>query len=177
MAGSHHLIVFQEMQMTHSLALWYLCKPTCSVLTLDSVDPALGRGGKKWNRHLLDFPHSLLCLYPGWNPSGLFKRITQFAVFLRQRAPCLLWCPRLPQFSVSVGQKEAASKVCVTYLPRGFNGSYRETLRGKKSFFKKRWAFKIILTSAKNSNQDLYSQSVTRYSGLPFSYSAISFSW
>ena len=144
-AGSHHLIVFQEMQMTHSLALWYLCKPTCSVLTLDSVDPALGRGGRKWNRHLLDFPHSLLCLYPGWNPSGLFKRITQFALFLRQRAPCGSKVPivatqlsdvkRLPQFSVSLGQKEAASKVCVTYLPRGFNGSYRETLRGKKSFF------------------------------------------
>lgn len=79
-AGSHHLTVFQEMQITHSLALWYLCKPTCSVLALDSVDPALGRIGREWNRHLLDFPHSLLCLYPGWNPSGLFKHVTQFAL-------------------------------------------------------------------------------------------------
>ena len=147
-AGSHHLTVFQEMQITHSLALWYLCKPTCSVLALDSVDPALGRVGREWNRHLLDFPHSLLCLYPGWNPSGLFKHVTQFALNSWDKglhaawkwscSHTVKWCQKVATILLVWDRKKCSSKVCVAYLPRGLNGSYRETLRKKKNLFLKK---------------------------------------
>lgn len=90
--GSYHLIVFQEIQMTHHLVLWFISRPACSVLALDHVDPALGRAGRNWDRHLLDFLHSLLCLHPGRNPPALFNHITQFVLFVRQRAPWGLRC-------------------------------------------------------------------------------------
>lgn len=40
-------------------------------------DPASGRAGRKWDRHLSDLLPFLLCLHPGRNPQDSSKRIAQ----------------------------------------------------------------------------------------------------
>lgn len=112
-AGSPHLVVFQEkMQMTHLSALWFISKPTCSLLAKPlpwRMGTQGGRKGgrrarRKWNRYLVDFLYFSFCLHPGRNLPALFKRITQFVPFVRQREP---WGPRCLRHGagVSDGQK------------------------------------------------------------------------
>lgn len=64
----------------HIALLCDISKPTCSVLALDSVDPALGRSREGVKQASFSSLTLYSVFYPGWNPSGLFKHVTQFAL-------------------------------------------------------------------------------------------------
>lgn len=87
--------------MTHLFALPLISKPTSSVpamivCTGQGGPREAGRGGgrragRKWNRYFVDFLFFLFCLHPGRNLPDLYKCMTQFVPFVRQREP---WGPR-----------------------------------------------------------------------------------
>lgn len=159
--GSHHLIAFQEIQMTRHLVLWFISRPACSVLALDHVDPALGRAGRKWDRHLLDFLHSLLCLHPGRNPPALFQSHYPICTICETKGAVGLEVPvaviglsnvrrTFPRLSVSLGQKEEQQQGLYSKPPKKSHWELWGGF-GEKKFWKKRCVFKIILINAKKS--------------------------
>lgn len=86
---NHHWSSYQNpMQF---LTTWLLFKKKCKwhiyvfcdlsvsqlAWCIGLCDPASGRAGRKWDRHLSDFFPLSLCLHPGRNPQDSSKYITQ----------------------------------------------------------------------------------------------------
>ena len=175
--------------MAHLFALWFVSKPTCSVLAKSlhwTPWPSIGKAGKKGNRHLSDFLPFLLCLHAGKNPPACSHALPSLYHLLDKGSHEARGAWGLAQGGAMAGEhvhnylsvcarKKGAGTACRAHLQRSLNGTCGRL--GKHGLEKKYVEPNNSSKCKIKSSQDLYNLPVTDYPGLPHSYLAILFSW